>query len=87
MRICSSVMPAVHPHVCGEHPTVAAGPKYVYGSPPRVWGTLNEVRWPDSQERFTPTCVGNTLSLSNAQMRTSVHPHVCGEHACSLGNW
>ncbi len=52
----------VHPHVCGEYSTrfrmwLAGG-----GSPPRVWGILECTTRTIRPSRFTPTCVGNTLS-------------------------
>jgi hypothetical protein len=30
------------------------------GSPPRVWGIPVQTSATDEQNRFTPTCVGNT---------------------------
>ena len=58
----------VHPHVCGEYVSVGQSWRPVsHGSPPRVWGirvggavVAAGVAW------FTPTCVGNTNSLSKA---------------------
>ena len=32
--------------------------------------------------RFTPTCVGNTLSSNKRTWNVPVHPHVCGEYDC-----
>ncbi len=42
----------------------------VYGSPPRAWGILGAGGSNGTDNRFTPTCVGNTLTLG----RQPVHP-------------
>jgi len=34
----------------------------------------------DQHRRFIPTCVGNIYPSTSSLRRTSVHPHVCGEH-------
>jgi len=51
---------SVHPHACGEHsvPSYSAVP--FGGSSPRMWGTLNWVKFERSDMRFIPTHVGNT---------------------------
>ena len=33
--------------------------------------------------RFTPTCVGNTLSPAGVRRETTVHPHVRGEYVAA----
>ena len=51
----------------------------LYGSSPRAWGTRGGHAFFVLDERFIPTCVGNTRAvprISSAQ----VHPHVRGEH-------
>ena len=51
------------------------------GSSPRVWGTRNSCFAWQSNERFIPTCVGNTCAGHDGACQHAVHPHVCGEHA------
>ena len=58
--IFAMLTPSVHPHVCGEYegsPGIRMGSD---GSPPRVWGILNNGDAYRPNKRFTPTCVGNT---------------------------
>ncbi len=67
-RQCGRCVP-VHPHVCGEYPSGLRWVRYCDGSPPRVWGIrLLAGRLPRPR-RFTPTCVGNTLSKSASEER------------------
>ncbi len=51
----------VHPHACGEHAPLCFVPRFAFGSPPRMWGTLVPFGHSGVQERFTPTHVGNTM--------------------------
>ena len=50
------------------------------GSPPCLW----RIRWhriPNrSYQRFTPTCVGNTMYRFPIDVFNTVHPHLCGEY-------
>ena len=71
---------AVHPHACGEH--VPVDEIYVAndGSSPRVWGTRQSSRLPESRTRFIPTRVGNTRHSERQGLLRAVHPHACGEH-------
>ena len=50
----------VHPHVCGEYTHTVSELSGCAGSPPRVWGILDDRRGRQAVWRFTPTCVGNT---------------------------
>ena len=34
--------------------------------------------------RFIPACAGNTLKIAKNRRTQTVHPRVCGEHACSV---
>ena len=54
---------AVHPHVRGEDVRIILGALAVGGSPPRAWGRLCLGEKNRGNCRFTPTCVGKTLSL------------------------
>ncbi len=74
----------VHPHACGEHQTPDGKADANDGSPPRMWGTLNDAVCSVVKVRFTPTHVGNTSAASGEQMVTAVHPHACGEHGHSI---
>ena len=71
---------AVHPHVCGEYAKQQAFEAGNAGSPPRVWGILGITGQRLAYIRFTPTCVGNTVSRAGARRPIAVHPHVCGEY-------
>ena len=51
---------SVHPHVRGEHSPSQHRHTQNHGSSPRAWGTLQMFVFVDSEERFIPTCVGNT---------------------------
>ncbi len=53
-----------------------------YGSPPRVWGRHKGLPSLARLGRFTPTCVGKTVSRTLIRHSLSVHPHVCGEDSC-----
>ena len=75
----AGLLPAVHPHVCGEriHLFISAHKKT--GSSPRVWGTQLILKTGDYGRRFIPTCVGNAFPRSPGLYILTVHPHVCGE--------
>jgi len=71
---------SVHPHVRGEYVRYAVHAKYIGGSPPRAWGILTKGLIGRESNRFTPTCVGNTLFGFGGCSGVSVHPHVRGEY-------
>ena len=71
---------AVHPHRCGEHCNFTKTSVCQPGSSPQVWGTPNFMKCFSYSNRFIPTGVGNTLSLSMSDNCMTVHPHRCGEH-------
>ena len=50
------------------------------GSSPRAWGTRTRQRAETVDERFIPTCVGNTGHGDGQNPSMTVHPHVRGEH-------
>ena len=39
------------------------------------------------QQRFIPTCVGNSIKYPLELFAGSVHPHVCGELSSTLASW
>ena len=82
-KICAYVI-TVHPHACGEHITWAAIVTIIFGSSPRLWGTLNDVAHDIEERRFIPTPVGNTIGSRPRAAPILVHPHACGEHSFML---
>ena len=70
----------VHPHACGENRVVPAPGPQAHGSPPRVWGKPVGGAQGAVAQRFTPTRVGKTNPPENHSLRSSVHPHACGEN-------
>ena len=58
----SDTRPAVHPHLRGEHVLDVVRLRLGLGSPPPAWGTRSRLVQSLAYPRFTPTCVGNTLT-------------------------
>ena len=50
------------------------------GTPPRVWGQLFFYFAFNFPNRYTPTCVGTTVTTRFPTEIISVHPHVCGDN-------
>ena len=48
-----------HPRVCGEQWYCFIGINGVVGSPPRVRGTVRDIKSPNPSFRITPACAGN----------------------------
>ena len=71
---------SVHPRVCGEHLGYRKSHQRIYGSSPRVRGTLHQIHRRQSGQRFIPACAGNTRVCSPRGQGRAVHPRVCGEH-------
>ncbi len=71
---------AVHPHVCGDNDLITTGEAGEIGSPPRVWGQRYQFHTAQQSCRFTPTCVGTTITRGERQCVIAVHPHVCGDN-------
>ena len=71
----------VHPHVCGDFWAKSTGVWAWTGSPPRMWGLLGVQRVGEAGQRFTPTYVGTSRTMSAGTMSHGVHPHVCGDFA------
>ena len=76
---CGHYYPPVHPHVRGEYVRQWLAGENDFGSPPRAWGILSALKFEATANRFTPTCVGNTLRLCRRAHELTVHPHVRGE--------
>jgi len=75
---------SVHPHVRGEHDPWTATAITVRGSSPRAWGTRVQGAVRAGDERFIPTCVGNTEEWGVRNLNGAVHPHVRGEHGSEV---
>jgi len=77
---CSiQVRRSVHPRVCGERFSLGLSLLKVFGSSPRVRGTVAHDRRRQGRRRFIPACAGNGTLRVNFMGRTPVHPRVCGE--------
>ncbi len=74
----------VHPRLCGEHQAAAAAAKILFGSSPPVRGTLRPARRGVTTPRFIPACAGNTSRTVARSVSATVHPRLCGEHACAM---
>ena len=70
----------VHPHVRGEYEAHVGKSTAAAGSSPRAWGIPGEAEAGSAEERFIPTCVGNTCAMCSANNGQKVHPHVRGEY-------
>ena len=75
---------AVHPRACGEHSSLDRGLAEVFGSSPRVRGTLRTANATSRIVRFIPARAGNTRYRPGRRLWLSVHPRACGEHACAV---
>jgi len=69
----------VHPHVHGELLTGGSPGVTIFGSSPRAWGTQERRVGEEVEDRFIPTCMGNSSCAASIRLRRSVHPHVHGE--------
>ena len=72
-----------HPRVCGEHDEVTSETFAIWGSSPRVRGTLSTLSLSASILGIIPACAGNTPLPSGRRVGFEDHPRVCGEH----GGW
>jgi len=52
----------------------------LFGSAPRVRGTLDKVANSQTNRRFSPACAGNTSTPEMKGTGGAVQPRVCGEH-------
>ena len=69
-----------HPRVCGEHPDPIVLSCAIWGSSPRMRGTL--MRFPSRSARcgIIPAYAGNTYVVAGCASQVEDHPRVCGEH-------
>ena len=78
-RRAGVVSRTVHPHVHGELPRAGKEPVTRDGSSPRAWGTRPGPQRGPPDDRFIPTCMGNSRTSEGSSVLTPVHPHVHGE--------
>ena len=76
----SVLFSTVHPHMRGEYLYYNRKQKTFNGSPPHAWGILGNYIYSNVFNRFTPTCVGNTINSDNSSGFWPVHPHMRGEY-------
>ena len=53
----------------------------IFGSSPRVRGTVWQRSWHGCGLRFIPACAGNSVHTAAGNNKRSVHPRVCGEQS------
>ena len=72
-----------HPRVCGEHPDPIVLSCAIWGSSPRMRGTL--MRFPSRSARcgIIPAYAGNTMGFDSVACQEQDHPRVCGEHSAA----
>ena len=70
-----------HLHMRGEYEPAFYYPYQLDGSSPHAWGILAIFFRPGIENRFIPTCVGNTAYHPDHLPLHAVHPHVRGEYS------
>ena len=70
----------VHPRSRGEHPLINDGKLASYGSSPLARGTPGQRDRRPPPRRFIPARAGNTPTLADPSLWSSVHPRSRGEH-------
>ena len=63
----------VHPHMRGEYAAGTASIANIIGSPPHAWGIPQVFILFGLYVRFTPTCVGNTVSDPGDRVQVFIH--------------
>ena len=63
----------------GEQRDSLIFPRILDGSSPHAWGTVEGMEIPIDEERFIPTCVGNSDKVPVRLDGATVHPHMRGE--------
>ena len=82
-RMASWMIVTVHPRACGEHLARQRWPGPLFGSSPRMRGTLLEDGPGHCLRRFIPAHAGNTCPRRHCRAAQAVHPRACGEHSPS----
>ena len=80
MKYISLCPRPAHPHVCGEHLSKVDFVIFLWGSSPRMRGTLNHALAFTFGAGLIPTYAGNTNHVRMDALKFRAHPHVCGEH-------
>ncbi len=75
-----SRLSTLHSRVCGEHCVHAVLDRRLFGSSPRVRGTLDDAPKKGARRRFIPAGAGNTGAPPAPRSSRPVHPRGCGEH-------
>ena len=57
------------------------------GTPPRAWGRRVICPFGRPRDRYTPTCVGTTVTPTGTDWSTPVHPHVRGDDETFLSDY
>ena len=70
-----------HPRVCGEHRLSGGFLFFVWGSSPRMRGTLGAVMIYPVLDGIIPAYAGNTFAAMSRSIVSWDHPRVCGEHS------
>ena len=73
----------VHPHMRGDNSFKFLSASTFNGTPPHAWGQPTLFNNPFITIRYTPTCVGTTLSRHHYDLRLPVHPHMRGDNFIS----
>ena len=68
-----------HPRVCGEKRAARRAAAGRAGSPPRVRGKVNDIRFRKTNSGITPACAGKSTKQEKQQGKARDHPRVCGE--------
>ena len=74
-----SLLPRDHPRVCGEQRHHQGYRHHLWGSPPRVRGTVYRPHETKPMRRITPACAGNSSPRFPGPPGPRDHPRVCGE--------
>ena len=73
-----------HPRGCGEYARVCYFILRHEGSPPRVRGILDAIRYALDGLRITPAGAGNTAQVRTANANVEDHPRGCGEYTLNF---
>ena len=68
-----------HPHMRGEDASLLIPSLLSSETPPHAWGRLGQAAAAIKVIGNTPTCVGKTKTLKNADLSDEKHPHMRGE--------